>query len=83
MLNVKAIAAMAVCGLLGAGMVSAAAEAASSTTGTTGASATTGTEKCYGVAVTGQGTMDAAGKEYLELPAGTCKKIVGGSTEAK
>ena len=52
------------------------------------------TEKCYGVAqggqtdsdaydtsCAGQATVDGDANEWVTLPAGTCEKIVGGSTE--
>jgi len=54
------------------------------------------TEKCYGVAkagkndcasnghsCAGQAKKDADGKEWLEVPKGTCERIVGGSTAPK
>jgi uncharacterized membrane protein len=53
------------------------------------------TEKCYGVAKAGKNDCAANGhacagqskangdkKEWLKVPAGTCEKIVGGSTKA-
>lgn len=53
-------------------------------------------EKCYGVAkagkndcaanghsCAGQSKTDAGGKEWVQLPKGTCEKIVGGSTTPK
>jgi uncharacterized membrane protein len=54
------------------------------------------TEKCYGIAkagkndcassghsCAGQSMMEADGKEWVKLPAGTCDRIVGGSTSPK
>jgi uncharacterized membrane protein len=54
------------------------------------------TEKCYGVAKAGkndcgagshscqgQSKKDGDGKEWINLPKGTCEKIVGGSLTAK
>jgi uncharacterized membrane protein len=47
------------------------------------------TEKCYGVAKAGKNDCAANsktssdGKEWLKVPAGTCERIVGGSTKAK
>jgi len=54
------------------------------------------TEKCYGIAkagkndcassghsCAGQSKQDANGKEWIKLPAGTCDRIVGGSTSPK
>ena len=54
------------------------------------------TEKCYGVAkagkndcaanghaCAGQSKKDADGKEWIKVPAGTCDRIVGGSTSPK
>ena len=54
------------------------------------------TEKCYGVAkagkndcaanghaCAGQSKTSADGKEWLKVPAGTCERIVGGSTKSK
>ena len=60
---------------------------------TTAFAAEAGTsEKCYGVAkagkndcagaahaCAGQGTKDHSPKEFIELPKGTCDRIVGGS----
>ena len=53
-------------------------------------------ERCFGVAKAGQNdckaghhncageaTVDGAGYDYIEVPAGTCEKIVGGSTKPK
>ena len=53
------------------------------------------TEKCYGVAKAGKNDCAANGhacagqsktngdkKEWLKVPAGTCEKIVGGTTKA-
>jgi uncharacterized membrane protein len=53
------------------------------------------TEKCYGIAKAGKNDCAANGhacagqsksngdkKEWLKVPAGTCEKIVGGSTKA-
>jgi len=55
-----------------------------------------GTEKCYGIAkagkndcasnghsCAGQSKAQANGKEWVKLPAGTCDRIVGGSTSPK
>ena len=55
-----------------------------------------GTEKCYGIAkagkndcaanghsCAGQSKKEAHGKEWVKLPAGTCERIVGGSTAPK
>ena len=55
-----------------------------------------GTEKCYGIAkagkndcaanghsCAGQSKADSNGKEWVKLPAGTCERIVGGSTSPK
>ena len=55
-----------------------------------------GTEKCYGIAkagkndcasnghsCAGQSKKEANGKEWVKLPAGTCERIVGGSTAPK
>jgi len=55
-----------------------------------------GTEKCYGVtkagkndcaanghSCAGQSKKDRDAKEWIHLPAGTCERIVGGSTAAK
>jgi uncharacterized membrane protein len=54
------------------------------------------TEKCYGIAkagkndcaanghaCAGQSTTSSNAKEWVKLPAGTCERIVGGSTTAK
>jgi uncharacterized membrane protein len=54
------------------------------------------TEKCYGVAkagkndcagaahaCAGQSKVDASGKDFVELPKGTCGRLVGGSLTAK
>lgn len=54
------------------------------------------TEKCYGIAkagkndcaanghaCAGQAKTDGNGKEWVKVPAGTCARIVGGSTAAK
>jgi uncharacterized membrane protein len=54
------------------------------------------TEKCYGIAkagkndcasnghsCAGQSKAEANGKEWVKLPAGTCERIVGGSTSPK
>jgi len=53
-------------------------------------------EKCYGVAkagkndcagaahsCAGQSTMDAAGKDWISVPKGTCEKLATGSLTAK
>jgi uncharacterized membrane protein len=53
-------------------------------------------EKCFGVAkagkndcaanghsCAGQAKKDADGKEWVQVPKGTCEKIVGGSTSPK
>jgi uncharacterized membrane protein len=53
-------------------------------------------EKCYGIAKAGKNdcqtsthscagtaTADAQGDSWIYVPAGTCDKIVGGSTEPK
>ena len=53
-------------------------------------------DKCYGVAqagkndcasnghsCAGQSKKEANGKEWVKLPAGTCERIVGGSTTPK
>ena len=55
-----------------------------------------GTEKCYGIAkagkndcaanghsCAGQGKKEADGKEWVKVPAGTCDRIVGGTTAPK
>ena len=55
-----------------------------------------GKEKCYGVAkagkndcaanghaCAGQSKTDKDGKEWIYVPAGTCERIVGGSTTSK
>ncbi len=55
-----------------------------------------GMEKCYGVvkagkndcgtskhACAGQAATDGAGDEWLNVPKGTCEKIVGGSLKPK
>jgi uncharacterized membrane protein len=54
------------------------------------------TEKCYGIAkagkndcasnghsCAGQSKAQGNGKEWVKLPAGTCDRIVGGSTSPK
>ena len=54
------------------------------------------TEKCYGVAKAGKNDCAANGhacagqsktssdaKEWVKVPAGTCERIVGGSTKSK
>ncbi|MFL6548454.1 MAG: DUF2282 domain-containing protein [Povalibacter sp.] len=54
------------------------------------------TEKCFGVskagkndcaanghACAGQSTTSSNSKEWVKVPAGTCERIVGGSTAAK
>jgi uncharacterized membrane protein len=54
------------------------------------------TEKCYGVAKAGkndcagaahscqgQSKADGDAKEWIKLPAGTCERLVGGTTTAK
>ncbi len=53
-------------------------------------------EKCYGVAkagkndcagaghsCSGQSKMDAAGKDFITVPKGTCERLAGGSLSAK
>lgn len=53
-------------------------------------------EKCYGVskagkndcagpahACAGQSKMDASGKDWINVPKGTCERLSGGSTKAK
>lgn len=53
-------------------------------------------EKCYGVAkaakndcagaahaCAGQSKMDASPKEFIEVPKGTCERLVGGSLKSK
>jgi uncharacterized membrane protein len=63
--------------------------------GTSQAADEQATEKCYGVAKAGKNDCAANGhacagqsktnsdrKEWVKVPAGTCEKIVGGSTKA-
>lgn len=74
----------AVTSLLALGMVSLSAQAADEA----------GTEKCYGIAKAGKNDCAANGhacagqsktnsdkKEWIKVPAGTCDRIVGGSTK--
>jgi uncharacterized membrane protein len=79
-----ALISTAVTSLLALGMVSLSAQAADEA----------GTEKCFGVAKAGKNDCAANGhacagqsktnsdkKEWIKVPAGTCDRIVGGSTK--
>ena len=85
-MNKKAVVNSAIAGLFALGLASAEQAMA----------AGEGMEKCYGIAkagqndcaaadgshsCAGQSTSDAGGGEWLYVPAGTCEKIVGASTE--
>lgn len=86
MKTTAAIISTAMTSLLALGAISASAQAADETK----------TEKCYGVAkagkndcaanghaCAGQAKTDSDAKEWVKVPAGTCARIVGGSTTAK
>ena len=79
-----ALISTAVTSLIALGMVSMSAQAADEA----------GTEKCFGVAKAGKNDCAANGhacagqsktnsdkKEWIKVPAGTCDRIVGGSTK--
>lgn len=86
MKTTAAIISTAMTSLLALGAITASAQAADEAN----------TEKCYGIAkagkndcaanghaCAGQAKTNADGKEWIKVPAGTCARIVGGSTTAK
>jgi uncharacterized membrane protein len=83
----KALLSTAIGGVLTLGVISMSVSAAENAT----------TEKCYGVAKAGKNDCagaghscagqskgaDGSGKEWIEVPKGTCDRLVGGSLTPK